>query len=101
MLIVSKKLLILTRILMWGGLALAAVGTVFFYVSTEAFLNLSIALLAGGIVVSLLSSFCMRRLFRCPNCKKNVLGNQSSIDLRNSNCPDRCPHCGADVRLED
>lgn len=101
MLIISKKKLLLTRFLMWGGIVLAALGAVIFYISSKAFVNASLILLAGGLIISLLGATCMKRLFRCPSCGKSVLGDNSGVDLRTSKCPDRCPHCGAKVRLEE
>ncbi|MGM9607495.1 MAG: hypothetical protein ACI3XJ_08345 [Oscillospiraceae bacterium] len=101
MLIVSKKKLLATRIIMWGGIGLAALGAILFYISSDTFGTASIALLAGGLIVSLLGATCMKRLFRCPNCRKSVLGSDSGVDLRTSNCPSRCPHCGAEVRVEE
>lgn len=101
MLTVSRKKILLCRIIMWGGLALAAVGAVFFYISSELYIDLSLALLGGGFVISILGGVAMRRLFRCPNCKKTVLNSDNKIDLRSTNCPDRCPNCGAPVQLTD
>ncbi len=100
MLIISKKKLLATRVLMWGGIGLAALGAILFYISSDTFGSASVALLGGGLVVSLLGATCMKRLFRCPSCGKNVLGNESGVDLHTSSCPDRCPYCGAQVRLD-
>lgn len=101
MLIVSKKKLLATRVIMWGGIVLAALGAILFYISSEDFGMASIALLAGGLIVSIVGASCMKRLFRCPSCGKSVLGTDSGVDLRTSNCPKRCPNCGASVRLEE
>ena len=101
MLIISKNKLLLTRIIMWGGIVLAALGAILFYISSDTYGTASIVLLGGGLVVSLLGATCMKRLFRCPSCGKSVLGSDSGVDLHTSNCPDHCPHCGAKVRLED
>lgn len=100
MLIISKKKLYMTRFLMWGGIGLAVVGAVIFYISSDVFGTASIVLLAAGLVISLLGAACMKRLFRCPNCKKNVLPPDSGVDFRNSNCPEHCPHCGAKIQVE-
>ena len=100
MLIVSKKKLQALRVFMWGGLALAAVGAVLTYIS-ESYVDASLALLIAGIAISLLGAFLMKRLFRCPTCGKNVLGSDSGVDYRTSNCPSRCPNCGAPVQLQD
>lgn len=100
MLIVSKKKLLAARVVMWGGIGLAALGAILFYISSDSFGSASIALLGGGLVISLLGAACMKRLFRCPSCRKSILGTDSGVDLRTSNCPTRCPHCGAEVRLE-
>lgn len=99
MLIVSKKKITLTRIIMWGGLVLAAVGAVMTYMEETGME--CVALLAAGLVISLLGATAMKRLFRCPNCKKSVLTDDSKIDLRNTNCPTRCPYCGTPVQLEE
>lgn len=99
MLIVSKKKLYLGRIFMWGGLALAAVGAVMGYMESTGME--CIILIAGGLVISLLGSAFMSRMFRCPNCKKSVLSSDVKIDLRTSDCPKSCPHCGTPVQLQD
>lgn len=101
MLIISKKKLLLTRCLMWGGIGLAALGAILFYISSDSFGTASIVLLAGGLIISLLGATCMKRLFRCPNCGKSVLGSDSGVDLHTSNCPNHCPHCGVKIRLEE
>lgn len=101
MLVISKKKLLFTRCLMWGGLVLAALGAVLFYLSSDAFGIASIVLLAGGLVLSLAGAAWMKRLFRCPNCRKNVLGNDSGVDLRTSRCPSRCPYCGAEIQIKE
>lgn len=100
MLIISRTKLYMTRFLMWGGIAVAVVGAVIFYISSDSFGTASIVLLAAGLVISLLGAACMKRLFRCPNCKKTVLPNDSGIDFRTANCPDHCPHCGMKIQLE-
>ncbi|MGN1004172.1 MAG: hypothetical protein ACI4O5_04980 [Oscillospiraceae bacterium] len=101
MLIISKRKLLLIRIIMWGGIGLAALGAILFYISSDSFGWASIVLLAGGLVITLLGAACMNHLFRCPNCRKSVLGSDSGVDLRTSNCPDHCPHCGAKVQLKE
>lgn len=101
MLIISKKKLLVIRFLMWGGIVLAALGAILFYISSDSFGDASIVLLAGGLVISLIGATCMRRLFRCPSCGKSVLNDNSGVDFHTSKCPDRCPHCGAEVRVEE
>lgn len=101
MLIISKKKLLLNRFIMWGGIALAAVGAVAFYISSDIFGIASIVLLAAGLVISLLGATLMKRLFRCPNCKQNVLSSDSGVEFRTKNCPQCCPNCGTKVRIED
>lgn len=86
---------------MWGGIGLAALGAILFYVSSDSFGTASIILLGGGLVISLAGAACMKRLFRCPSCGKSVLNDDSGIDFRTSKCPDRCPHCGAKVQIEE
>ena len=99
MLIISKKKLYVTRGLMWGGVCIAGLGIlVSFAVPSDTDLNL--ILLAVGLGVSLIGAFAMRRLFRCPNCKRNVLPNESGVDLRTEKCPEACPHCGTKIRIE-
>lgn len=99
MLIISKKKLYLTRFLMWGGIAVVALGVVV-SVAASSHSDLSLALIAGGFCVSLLGAVWMKRLFRCPNCRKNVLPDGSGVDIHTEKCPARCPHCGAEVRVE-
>ena len=99
MMIVSKIKVILCRCIMWGGIGLAVLGAILFYVG-EPFGMVCIYLLGGGLVLSLLGATVMRALFRCPNCRKNVLGEESGVDLRSSKCPDRCPHCGTGIQLK-
>lgn len=99
MLIVSKKKILLARIFMWGGIALAAVGAVMTYMDSTGME--CIILIAAGLVISLLGSVFMGRMFRCPGCKKNVLSSDVKIDLRTTDCPRSCPHCGTPVQLED
>lgn len=99
MLIVSKKKLYATRFLMWGGLVVVALGAILSYASVSSS-DISFALIAVGFCVSLLGAVMMRRLFRCPNCKKNVLPENSGIDIRTEKCPERCPHCGAKIQVE-
>lgn len=100
MLIISKKKLYLTRGLMWGGLAIAALGIIISLVLSS-YTDLSIILLAAGLCISLLGALVMRRLFRCPNCKRNVLSNDSGIDIRSEKCPTSCPHCGMKIQIEE
>ncbi len=97
---VSKAKIIAFRFIMWGGIALAAVGAVIFYVLPDS-AGLSIILLAGGIAVSFVGASLMKHLFRCPNCKTNVLDSNSSIDLRMTNMPRECPRCRTQVELVD
>lgn len=99
MLIVSKKKILLARIVMWGGIVLAALGAIITY-SGDSGME-SIILLAAGLVISLLGSVFMNRLFRCPNCKKSVLTGDVKMDLRSTNCPHSCPTCGTPVQLKD
>lgn len=99
MLIVSRKKILLARIVMWGGIALAAVGAVMAYMESTGME--CVALIGGGLVISLAGSAVMSRMFRCPNCKKNVLSSDIKIDLHSTNCPTRCPHCGTPVQLEE
>lgn len=99
MLIVSRKKVLLTRIIMWGGIAMAAVGAIVTY-TDDAGME-SIFLLAAGLIISLLASAFMNFLFRCPNCKKSVLTSDAKMDLRSTNCPNSCPSCGAPVQLKD
>jgi len=100
MLIVSKRKMQALRILMWGGLALAVIGGLLMYIS-ESYVDISLIALIAGLCISLLGASLMKRLFRCPACRKNVLGSNSGVDYRSSNCPERCPHCGAPVQLQD
>lgn len=95
---VSKKKVIACRVLMWGGLGLAAIGTLLYY-ADESLLNGSLILLAGGLLISFVGGSLLRRLFRCPNCKVNVLGKESSIDLRSSACPKECPNCHTPIEF--
>lgn len=99
MLIVSKKKILLARIFMWGGIALAAVGAVMTYMDSTGME--CVVLIAAGLIISLLASTFMSRMFRCPNCKKNVLSSDVKIDLRSTNCPKSCPNCGTPVQLQD
>ena len=99
MLIVSKKKILLARILMWGGIAVVAVGAVMTYMESTGIE--CVALIAAGMIISLLGSVFMSRMFRCPNCKKTVLSSDVKIDLRSTDCPKSCPHCGTPVQLED
>lgn len=99
MLIVSKKKILLARIFMWGGIALAAVGAVMTYMESTGME--CVVLIAAGLVISLLASTFMSRMFRCPSCKKTVLSSDVKIDLRSTNCPTSCPHCGTPVKLEE
>lgn len=99
MLIVSKKKILLGRIIMWGGLVLAAVGAVMTYMESTG--TECVVLIAAGLIISLLGSTFMSRMFRCPSCKKNVLSSDVKIDLRSTNCPKSCPHCGTPVQLQD
>lgn len=99
MLVISKKKLYLTRFLMWGGIVVVALGVIV-SVALSSGSTLSLVLIAGGFCVSLLGALCMKRLFRCPNCKKNVLPDNSGVDIHTEKCPTRCPHCGAKVQLE-
>lgn len=99
MLTVSRKKILICRIIMWGGIALAAVGAVMAYMESTGME--CVALIGGGLVISLLGSTLMRRLFRCPNCKKSVLSSDNKLDLRSTDCPTHCPHCGTPVQLED
>lgn len=95
---VSKAKVIFFRVLMWGGIGLAAIGTLFYY-ADETLIDGSLALLAGGLLISFVGGCCLRRLFRCPNCKTNVLGKESSIDLRSSACPKECPNCQTPIEF--
>lgn len=95
---VSKTKVIICRVLMWGGLGLAAIGTLFYY-ADETLLDGSLILLAGGLLISFVGGVLLRRLFRCPNCKTNVLGKESSIDLRSSACPKECPNCHTPIEF--
>lgn len=99
MLIVSKKKILLARIFMWGGIALAAVGAVMTYMESTGIE--CVVLIAAGLVISLLASTFMSRMFRCPGCKKTVLSSDVKMDLRSTNCPKSCPHCGTPVQLEE
>lgn len=101
MLIISKKKLLLTRCVMWGGIVLAAVGAVLFYISSDSFGTASIVLLAAGLVISLFGASCMKRLFRCPNCRKNVLSTDSGVDFHTEKCPACCPHCGTKIQIKE
>lgn len=100
MLTVSKKPILFFRVLMWGGLVLVGIGAIFYYISSETYIDIILPLTVGGFAISIIGSLLMRRLFRCPNCKKSVLGTDSGIDKRTSNCPDHCPHCGAPVQVK-
>ncbi len=97
---VSKIKIIAFRFVMWGGIALAAIGAIVFYAFPDN-VDLSIILLAAGIVISFIGASFMKHLFRCPNCKTNVLDSNSSIDLRMSNMPRECPRCHTQVELID
>lgn len=99
MLIVSKKKLFFTRFLMWGGIVVVALGALISFASSSSSV-FSLILIAAGFFVSLFGAVCMKRLFRCPNCRKNVLPDGSGVDIRTEKCPARCPHCGAEVRVE-
>ncbi len=99
MLIVSKKKILLARIFMWGGIALAAVGAVMTYIESTGME--CVFLIGAGLIISLLASTFMSRMFRCPNCKKNILSSDVKIDLRSTDCPKSCPHCGTPVQLQD
>ncbi len=101
MLSVSKRKITACRILMWGGIALVVVGVILSYIFSKAYIDLSLPLLGGGLVITLLGSFLMQQLFRCPNCKKSVLSSEHKIDLRNTDCPTHCPNCGTSVQLVD
>lgn len=100
MLIVSQKKLQVLRVFMWGGLVLAAVGAVFTYVADGYYIDASLTLLIAGICISLIGAIIMKRMFRCPNCKKSVLGTDSGVDFRTSNCPACCPHCGTGIQIQ-
>ena len=100
MVIISKKKLYVTRFVMWGGLVVAAVGIIVSFVSSSSTMA-SIVLLAAGLCVSLLGAFCLRRMFRCPNCKKSMLPDDSGIDFRNTQCPKRCPNCGLEIQMKE
>lgn len=99
MLIISKKKLYVTRFLMWGGVGAACLGILISFVAPS-YTDLNLILLAAGLGVSLIGALAMRRLFRCPNCKRNVLPNDSGVDLRTEKCPEACPHCGTKIRIE-
>lgn len=97
---VSKKSIFACRALMWGGIGIVAAGAIVYYAFPE-YIDLCLILLGGGLVVSVLGGVIMRRLFRCPECKRNVLGNSSSIDLRSTEVPKACPNCGLPVQITD
>ncbi len=101
MLSVSKKKIIACRILMWGGIALIVAGAIFYYISTDLYIDISLILLFSGFIITLLGSFLMQQLFRCPNCKKTVLSSEHKVDLRSTNCPTQCPNCGTPIQLVD
>lgn len=98
MLVISKKKLYLTRFLMWGGIVVVALGALISFATSSSVFTL--VLIAAGFFVSLFGAVCMKRLFRCPNCKKNVLPDGSGVDIHTEKCPDRCPYCGTEVRME-
>lgn len=95
---VSKKKIMMTRVLLWGGVALMVVGIVLSYISDNS-LSTSLYLLLGGLLISFLGAFLLKRLFRCPHCKVNVLGENSNVDLKMDNVPQFCPKCGARVQI--
>lgn len=97
---ISKKTVYVFRVIMWGGLVLAAIGALLYYAEPN-MINISLILLGGGLILSLVGAALMRRLFRCPHCKTNVLGDDSSIDLRMTKVPSSCPRCGSKVELTD
>ena len=97
---VSKKQIIAFRFVMWGGLALAVAGAVVFY-ALPSHIDWSIILLAAGLVISFIGASLLKHLFRCPNCKTNVLDSNSSVDLRMTNIPKSCPKCHTQVELID
>lgn len=101
MLVVSKKKILLFRIIMWVGVAIAVIGAIFYYATSESFIDIYLGMLAGGLLITVVGSGLMQRMFRCPNCKKTVLTGDTKIDLRTSNCPTHCSNCGTPVQLVD
>lgn len=97
---VSRRNIIFTRCILWGGIALAVIGAVICYAFPD-HLDWSLALLGGGLLISLLGAFLLKRLFRCPKCKKNVLPSDSSVDTKMDNIPRFCPYCNTPVELID
>ncbi len=99
MLIVSRKKVKLARVFMWGGIAVVVVGAVMAYIESTGME--CVAIIAAGMIISMLGSVYMNRLFRCPHCKKSVLLGDMKMDLRSTDCPKNCPTCGASVQMED
>ena len=97
---ISKKKIYACRIIMWGGLVLAAAGAVCYYVGSH-LIDWSILLLGGGLVISFIGGVFLKRQFRCPNCKASILAADASIDLRMTNIPKSCPNCQTQVELVD
>lgn len=102
MLTISKRKLLAIRVIMLVGIVIAAVGILLSFGGTDnPHLDLCIVLLGVGLFISIFGSFLMRRLFRCPHCKKTVLEDGSGIEFNNKNFPHQCPHCHISVRLEE
>ena len=58
-----------------------------------------VAVVAGGMVLEVVSAILMWKNFRCPNCRRS-LNRRMLSSGRMAVGMIRCPHCGATMPLE-
>lgn len=96
MLTISRKALSACHVLMWGGLALAALGVVLLVLRVP----YSVLLAVAGILLAGAGVFGLDRLYRCPHCGKKLLDDKEGRRGLMEKCPEHCPHCLRNVKAE-
>ena len=98
MLIIPKGKNNLTRLLIWGGLAIMVGGLI----ASSRIGKLCLIIIILGAVVFTAGSLKKHELFRCPKCGEKLLVGVDffSVNVLFERCPEFCPNCNTKIEIK-
>lgn len=95
----SKKMILLSRILYWGGMAAGLIACVAAIVKEISGLTVLVVILS--FIVSIVGSIMMEEQYRCPYCRTRLMKHAGSVwKALAEDVPRFCPNCGTQIIIE-